>query len=249
MQLACPNCGEPVVADNINIQQMVAVCSACDTVFEFERPQPKSKRRKVKQPEHLTLREDSDTLQMRFRTNFRLDKNEAFLTGAITSFFLTFVTVLLASQYVAGDVPLLIPAAFSLVTLGMYYWLALIVWNITQIEADDDEITVTRKPLPDFLYHTRHINLSGVVAIRSEETAVSKKEAYDTPRYRVWAEREDGSQQIIVTDVIEEYAYFITQTLDQRLNEALEDISHLTDEAYINETAPDLTDFKRRQNR
>ena len=80
MQVICPNCGEKVTAENINIQKMTAVCAACDTVFPFDLPEVKIKRRKVKLPTKLTLR-DTETLQMEFWTNFRLDRNEPFLAA------------------------------------------------------------------------------------------------------------------------------------------------------------------------
>ena len=59
--------------------------------------------------------------------------------------------------------------------------------------------------------------LHSVTSIKCEETAISKKEAYDTPRYRVWAETSDGNRRTIVNDVTEDYAYFISQQLDERL--------------------------------
>ena len=66
MQVNCPNCGEKLPAENINIQKMTAVCPACDTVFSFDLPADKAKRRKVKQPAKLNLRDDNDRLQMEF---------------------------------------------------------------------------------------------------------------------------------------------------------------------------------------
>ena len=90
MQVNCPNCGEKVPAENINIQKMTAVCPACDTVFSFDLPEAetKAKRRKVKQPSKLMI-QDNDTLQMAFQTNFRLDRNEAFISSAMGSICLT----------------------------------------------------------------------------------------------------------------------------------------------------------------
>lgn len=240
MQLSCPNCGEGIPSENINIQEMAAVCPACDTVFPFELPESKTKRRKVKRPERLTLRETDDQLQMAFRTNFRLDRSEAFLSGIIMSLVFTFTTLMLTEEFLAGDVSALLPAGFGLVTLFSYYWLALIVYNKTHIEMDAEKIRVSRRPVPSLFSQTNEVHLSGVVAIRYEETPVSKREGYDTPRHRVWAERADGSRKIIVNDVIDEYALFISQRLNDYLNlDTHLDVSSLIDDEPEIEEAPD----------
>jgi hypothetical protein len=170
---------------------------------------------------------------MTFRTNFRLDKDETFLSVAGLSAILTFVTVMLiVSGELRGEILeiLLIPIAMGLGIAFLYYWFALIVYNKTYIEADDEEIVVSRKPLPNLLNQARNVSLSGVVAIRYEETPISKKEGYDTPRFRVWAETVDGSRKTIVNDVIDDYALFITQRLNEYLRlDADDDESETTD--------------------
>ena len=96
---------------------------------------------------------------------------------------------------------------------------------------DEDTIKVARKPLPNPLNQGHEISLAGVTAIKYEETAASKKEAYDTPRYQVWAETMDGSRRTIVNDVIEDYAVFVAQHLQERLQMDDErDVSRLEDD-------------------
>lgn len=229
MQLTCPNCGEPVPAAKINIQHLTAVCPSCSTVFQFNPPQAKIKRRKVKQPVRLQVREADDQLSLSFRTNFRLDKNEGFLSAGIVSLVFTFFTVITMGAYLAAsDSSFVIALGFGLVTLFLYYLVAVMVYNKTHIQIDSESIQVSRKPLPDFRSQPLDIGLSGVERIRYAETPASVREGYDTPRYTVWAEMADGSRKVIVNDVIDDYAVFITQ----RLNEYLEldeqrDVSHL----------------------
>jgi hypothetical protein len=213
MQVTCPNCSEKVSAENINIHKMTAVCAACDTVFPFELTESKAKRRKVKPPDKLILH-DSEPLHMEFWTNFRLDRNEAFLSSAIGGVSMTILAFLLFAS--AGAPPIL--AVISLlVAFALFYWFALIVVNKTHIEMSEEAIRVTRKPFPNPLNQGYKVSLAGVRAIKYEETAISKKEAYDTPRYRVWAEMLDGSRRTIVNDVIEQYAIFIAQRLEEQL--------------------------------
>ncbi|HKI68717.1 MAG TPA: hypothetical protein VKA67_03955, partial [Verrucomicrobiae bacterium] len=118
-----------------------------------------------------------------------------------------------------------------LVCLGLYYGLALRVYNRTHIDVDDERIRVTRRPLPRLLLEPTVVGLERVRAIRYAETAVSKKEGYDTPRYNVWAETVDGSRRLIVQDVLEDYAVFIAQELNERLmTETAPDVSRLVDD-------------------
>lgn len=213
MQLTCPECGETLKSDNINIQEMVAVCPTCDSVFRVNVPEPKAKRRKVYQPHDLTLHED-ETLHMAFRTNFRLDRNEVFLSSLLGSVFLTFVTGMLQAKGELAAVTMM----FGSVALLCYYWMALTVFNKTHIDMTEDAICVSRQPLPTLFNQTREISLFGVESITSEETDVSKKEAYDTPRYNVWANTIDGSRKVIVSNVTEAYGLFIAQSLNERLH-------------------------------
>jgi len=246
MEVICPNCGEKVTAENINIHKMTAVCPACDTVFPFELPQAKAeakaKRRKVKQPARVMLR-DAETLRLEFRTNFRLDRNEAFLSSAVGGVAMTLFALLLIG---GEDAPLILPLVFLLIASAFFYRLALIAVNKTQIEMDEDLIRVARNPIPNPLNQGVEVSLAGVTAIRYEETAASKKEAYDTPRYRVWAETEDGSRRTIVNDVTEEYAVFIAQRLEERLYEdADRDVSRLEDNEHRPDDEADLSEVGR----
>ena len=237
MQLTCSDCGEKITPENINIQQMVAVCSDCGTVFQFDiTDASKVKRRKAKAPQHLLVNETDADLHLAFRTNFRLDQNEAFLTSIIMGVVFTFVTMLLISKFLAGGVMVLMPLVFGLAAVALYYNMTVIAFNKTHIEMDVDEIRVSRRPIPSLLEQPNTVNLDGIVAFNYEETATSKKNGYDTPRYRVWAETIDGRRKLIVTDLIEDYALYLTQKLNVQL-ENERDVSRLVDEVNIEQPA------------
>lgn len=242
MQLICPNCGEPVDAENINIQRMAAVCPACHTVFQFDPSDSDSKikRRKIKQPPQITSSERDDRLTIAFRTNFRLDQNEAFLASAGFSVLFTFMTIVLASQ--SDSDAAIVTLGFGLFTLMLYYLLGLVAYNKTHIEISDEQITVSRKPLPNLLTQPNTISLSEIEIVRYEETAASKKDSYDTPRYNVWAERVDGNRKLIVGDIIEDYAVFISQRLNESLDVDSEPgVARLSDDEWeaVDERATD----------
>jgi hypothetical protein len=239
MQLVCPHCGEPIAAENINIQRMAAVCPACHTVFTFDPSPPGRRRRKIKQPGPIASDETDGQLHMVFRTNFRLDSHEPFIMVVIFSVLFTFVTALIVSKALTASIPVLLPLGFGLGTLALYYMTALIAYNKTHIEVSDERITVSRGPLPVPFAQPTTVSLAGVEAIRYEETPVSKREGYDTPRYNVWAETVDGGRKSIVSDVLEDYAVFLAQRLNEFLDlESAPDTSRLSDDETEAESNP-----------
>lgn len=138
--------------------------------------------------------------------------------------FITFI------EYPDGGAPFIVPVIFTVLALAFLYRASLIAYNHTNITMNDDAIQVSRAPIPSPFNQKQPISLYGVTDIKCEETAISKKEHYDTPRYRVWAETADGSQRLIVNDVTEDYAYFISQRLDERLKmDSEQDYSRLED--------------------
>ncbi len=228
MQLACPDCNTPVSAQNINIQEMLALCSACASVFDIAPQRRKLKRRKVRQPKHLRLREDGQSLRLAFRTNFRLEKNENFTGSAVCSAVFTLVGLLMTSLYLEGEVPLMLPVVFTLLSLGALYTLATIAYNTTEIVMNAQRLRVARLPLPS-LSRPRTLDLTDIESISAEETAASQQAGYDTPRYHVWAQRFGGERKLIVGDLTEEYALFIAAQLDEYLPRAdSADVSRLS---------------------
>lgn len=222
MQITCPNCGQMVTAEHINIQKMAAICPACHHVFGFDLPKAKSKRRKVKQPEGLTLRDEDHLLGMSFRTNWRLERNENLLGMVIGGSSMSVVTAMLVSEYfTSGDVPFILPIFIALIALVMFYAAAVITYNKTYIAMTDYEIQVKRGPLPATDSTPQRIDLAGVVSIGYEETVASKQEGYDTPRYRLWAEMADGTRRTILNDLVEDYAAFISQRMQEHLDDDL----------------------------
>src|SRR5689334_5121847 len=134
MQVNCPNCGAKVTAENINIHKMTAVCGACDTVFSFDLPESKIKRRKIKQPVKLAVR-DAESLHMEFPANFRTGRNETVAISLVGTVVMLGMAGMMAST---GRVPLFLPALFLSIAAACAYALVLTIVNKTHIEMDED---------------------------------------------------------------------------------------------------------------
>src|SRR5690606_17043860 len=178
IHLTCPHCNTAIPANNINVQEMTAVCPSCNAVFRFNAPDveaAKIKRRKVKRPDHLTVQENDDHLEMAFRTNFRLDQNGDFISIALLTVMFAALTVylMLSVDRIAGGA--FYPASLA-ITLFLTYGLGLMVYNRTHIKADDTDVRVSRGPLPNLFATERKIYTDEIVKVRCEETEISKKE-------------------------------------------------------------------------
>ncbi len=215
MQPHCPRCQEPIKAEHINIQRMVALCERCGSVFDIEKQRQKSKRRKAKRPPALRILAD-EPLHLAFRTNFRLDKSENFTTSFILSGVFSMVAVLMAALYLENEVPIVLPLVFAIMACAALYSLATIVYNQTHIRVDANEIRVARRPLPS-LTRERQLELDDVDAFSAEETAASQREGYDTPRFNVWAHYAYGGRKLVSGDLTEDYADYVASALNRNL--------------------------------
>ena len=115
-----------------------------------------------------------------------------------------------------NEVPIFLPLMFLIMAIAAIYSLGTIVYNQTQIHMDDEAIQVARGPLPS-LTQARRISLTGINAFNAEESAVSQREGYDTPRFHVWALSAEGSRRLVCGDLTEDYANYIASQLNQRL--------------------------------
>ena len=215
MQPRCPQCQQRVKAEQINIQRMVALCEDCGSIFDIDHQRHKAKRRKVKRPAALRLLSEAP-LHLAFRTNFRLDKSERFLSSAVMSGMFSLMALLMLGLNLEGEVPIILPFVFLLMAVAAIYSLASIVYNSTHLVWDADAIRVERRPLPS-LTQARQVSLEGIDSFSAQETAASQSEGYDTPRYQVWANSLDGGRRLVYGDLVEEYASYIASGLNQDL--------------------------------
>lgn len=249
MQLQCPNCNKIVPAENINIQQMAAVCPHCDAVFRFDLSEPEKdqpmRRRKVKQPQRLQLNDDEHHLHMAFRTNFNPAEDGNLMGAAALTAAFGFLSVIMGATWLEDGefVLLFFTLVFMTTAILSGYAAATIAYNKTYIDMDDAQLLITRGPIPE--RRPIELGLVGVKAFRYEETPASKRESYDLPRYNVWAEMIDGARKPLLSDLIDDYAVFITQQLNARLPEEAEPnlarLSDETDDEIHHDDAPDAT--------
>ncbi len=240
MQLKCRNCGAIISAENINIQQMAAVCSECNHVFSFadDLTARKAKSLKVKRPKRIHVQESTRQLELSYNRVLNQDDAKGviplFIVLCLTSFFFILATVTRA-------LPLIF--VFAVLVSVFAYILAETFLNRTRVAVGDETITTWREPLPfpmpgtEFPFQTKMLNRHEAVRVFAEETVESREKGEINRYYHVCIELHDGNRAILLKSLPHDYAFYIAQRLDAYLQadadeaaEALSDDVERTDD-------------------
>jgi hypothetical protein len=226
MELKCRNCGAPIPAENINIQEMLAVCPACNHVFEFDRGAVarKTKHRIPKRPARLHVYEEDDQLELSYRLVFGAGPTFGLVMcsiGAVVS------SILFVGAIRGGEPPgpVLLIGALACV-LG--YMLAVFVSTTTQIIADEDSLEVISGPIPFPNSDDKRLNSHEIARVYAEPSMTSWAD------HHVYAELHDSSRITLVTSLPYAHAHYIALMLQNYL--------HSADEEYEDEEAADMID-------
>jgi len=220
MQIHCENCDTVIPAANINIQEKLAVCPQCGSVFSFaehltHRPRP----RKAKQPQGFTVIQQEDTLDIRFRWIRILKAEEQWFTllcavgvPALTALAVTMFNGM--NSVIEGVV-----GVFSVLgALICLYMVLMLLLNEVRITIDEDTIRASHKPVP--MPGTKSAPRNSVVRIHCQAAFYNN----DDPNteyvdYDVQLVRHDGTRVTLVTlrrdlalyiaDLVESYLYEI----------------------------------------
>ncbi len=247
VHLTCPSCGQPISSDQINIQKTLAVCSACHTVFNFGEsgaapnplrqlgevvsewfrdaaPQPidndKIKRRKVQQPNTITVNQVGSDLELALKWSWR---NWWWLL--VIAGFWGAITLYLAVQgLLEGDIiRLLLMLAISIPPL---YIITALFRNSTYTRLTHNKLTVNSRPLP-WSDHVE-LDMDEIERFSVEEDAWSDKGDPPSQRdYNLYAHLEDGSKVKVLEDLKRDQAWFMAQELERALTDEAEDAARL----------------------
>lgn len=213
MKLQCPHCGEPIAASNINIQEMVAVCDACNQVFEFSRDVVGRKRKAVLplQPARLKLEEDDGELVLAYSRVF----GSGPLLGTVMSFVGGIVFMVMALGMAREAAPSGIIALTLLLSTLMWYVFAFAMTTTTRIMAADHDVTITSGPLPFPIKDDKRVSLREIQRVFMEQTFEAMSGG--VPANHVYAELRDGSRVRLLSSLPHDYAYYIAQVINEHV--------------------------------
>jgi hypothetical protein len=230
--LTCSNCGAPIPAENINIQKTLAVCPECATVFDFSTaispvaapPTPsKRKRRKIKQPEYITIQPAAQGLDLVYKWGIKAETSTALVLMGLWAAVAVIVGVL---GTVVGREPGALLATLLIGGFPFYYFLCLFT-NATRCLVNDEQVQVRTGPLWFWGYGHATLDTAEVQAVYWE---LGEDEDDDSGGYTVYARLEDGGRKKLLEGILKSDAEFIAQEMNAALYEQeLGDLAHLTD--------------------
>lgn len=217
MRLVCIDCAESIPAENINVQDLVAVCPACDTVFRFNLDEDKPKNRKIKAPERVTVYDDA-LLYLTYNRVFDQETRGALLGIGFATFMFTVILITTTGGFLANDIPMFVPLFVgTLWSLGLYT-LAMLYFTTTKIFSDGESILAQHQYLPHPLQEKdSNIAIQSIERVFIEESYSSKRRGDAERSYHIYAETYDGGRVLILKGVPENYARYIQQEISRQV--------------------------------
>lgn len=217
MQIHCENCGATIPGANINIQEKLAVCPECGSVFSFadhlNKPTPA---RKFKPPKTLSVIEKNNSLEIQFRWRQILKEEEHWFTVACA-----FGTLLLGrlayAMYDGLDTILegALGVAFLLGALVCLYLVLMVLLNKVSITIDNQTIRSDHKPLP---LNSKTIKRTDVVGVNCEVASYNKDDPdSELADYNVQILRHDGHKDTLIA-IRRDVAFYIAQVIEDYLH-------------------------------
>jgi hypothetical protein len=238
MELKCRNCGALIPAENINIQELLAVCSRCNHVFEFNRSAVarKPKPHKLKPPARLRVYEDDDRLELSYRLVLGPGPRFGLIMSTIGAVALPLIIIGAARD----GAPALILLFFGLLAFVMWYLIAAFLTTTTRISADENQLEIQSGPLPFPASDDKSLRIHDVKRVFFEQTL----EAWPPgmPTHHVYAELQDGSRVTLVTSLPYDHAHYIARVLEEFLHPVGADDLDVSEEDDVIESAYESLD-------
>lgn len=215
MQIHCENCDTVIPAANINIQEKLAVCPRCGSVFSFADYLARdAQRRKFKPPQSLMISETDEGLDIRFRW-IQILKPEEHLFTVLCGAGATILGSLAVGMYSSTDsVPgIALAAGFGLAALACLYVVLILLINKVHITLDDDTILVKNTPL----LGTTRVNRADVVRVECQLAWYNKEDPNsEFIDYHVRLVCHDGRTVNLVT-LRRDLAFYVAQVIEDYL--------------------------------
>ena len=210
--LNCPNCGASVPAENINIQDTLAVCSTCDRVFDFgSKFTPKKRKpRKIKPPETVELIEQDERYEIQYRWYTPL----AWGIVPVAIFWNLFMLFWHGSTVFGGWlIGTLFAIPHTLIGLWLIYKVLTAFINRTRIVMTPYDLAVMYGPIPS--PGSRLIDRRSIEGLYIKEDSTETINNRKTPIYGLYMETKGDKDRAVVKGVRDyTLALFIKQEID-----------------------------------
>lgn len=146
-QLLCPNCGADILAEDINIHQLVAKCHACNHVFQFDAKLAAPGRHRSE----ILLPPGIEAYSLLSELNIEINWRKIGGLGFFLFFTIFWNAIVLPFAFFAilsGNLMILLFLSLHLtVGIGMLYYVIAHLVNTTYINVTRRYITIEHKPV------------------------------------------------------------------------------------------------------
>ena len=216
MQIHCENCGTTIPGANINIQEKLAVCPACGSVFSFaDHLTRQPLRRKTKPPESLSVTERNDQLEIQFRWRQILKAEEHFVT-VLAGIGAVVLARLAYAMYEGLDTILegMLAVGFVLGALACVYLILVLLLNKVKLTIDDRSISVRHTPLP---WANHNVRRADVVQVDCTVASYNKENPdSEFVDYNVQVLLHDGNR-VTLAALRRDLAFYVAQGIEDYL--------------------------------
>lgn len=219
-QLVCPNCNASIQENKINIQRLVAKCSNCNAVFDFDEGGAKAVKRErsdIPLPKGFDLQQLAAELIIKI--SWRKTKHTTFwLIFTLIWDGITLPFVLIAIYERSWEIGLII-SLHALVGIGVLIYTLALFMNSTSIDVSQHGIAIVSKPISLPFHPNRYIKSRDLRQLYVEQYVESRTNGNPNYAYSVRAVLEGVADppKIIKGLKKEEQALFIEHEIEKYL--------------------------------
>ncbi len=223
MQLNCESCGEPIAAEDVNLERAMAKCRACNAVFSFAERLPATPgqpdRGEVGQPERIKLHDAGAEVVFSWRWFRAAYLFLVFFAIAWDAFLIFWYSMAVSDKGPPGEMRWLMivfPLAHVAVGVGLTYFVIAAFFNRTEVRLTAERLTVHHGPLP--WPGNRDLACDDLSKLYCSEDVRRGRHGTMT-RYTLNALLQDGKKVTLLSGLEEfEEALFLEQQIEARLS-------------------------------
>lgn len=220
LQLACPNCATPIRSEDININELVAKCHHCHSVFSFSRELSVQNRHRIE----VMLPPGFEAFNTLSALDIEITWRQTTKGIGFFIFFALFwngiLSIFIVTALVTGAYEMILFTSLHLlIGLGLIYYILSVMLNKTYIFVSRREISVEHRPIRLPFYPNRSITAMDLDQLFVQKYVSGKTNGRPNHAFSVIARMRTGSDITLVKGLRQpEQATYVEQQIEKFLN-------------------------------
>ncbi len=218
MQLQCPQCNHEIASADIHLENLVAKCQECNSVFKFEE---KLLEEHPTRPE-IFLPKGMDILKLRSELEIQVEWRDTLNTFLVIFAIFWNIIVLPFAIFaiISGELVMLLGLSLHLaVGIGLLYYIITAIFNTTFITADAYHLRIEHRPLKVPFYPHQDFPVGEIEQMYVNKYIKSKTNGNPDYAYAVEAILKNKSHIRLVKGLqYPDQALYIEQEVERFLN-------------------------------